>query len=453
MSENDAANAAAEAADSGDMKMQRMSHWLKQQGATFPSVKIEDGQYGRELRAAAPIKDRELVMHIPDPLMLTVARARESAIGRLMAADPNASKLQNYAYLAAWLLELKREGGFWQPYLDMLPADFSEHPCYFSDAEVALLEGSYLMHTMRMLRGRAEYEYQRISPLLPAAKAFTLQEYAWARVAIGSRAHATMHAGKPNTGMVPLADMPNHSLNPNMRWRGDSAFGFVCIATRDIDVGEPLTISYGMECNGHWFSSYGFCLESNPHNQAEIELPELPADHPWLEQAKPLGTMRNGKRVFEACADYQHRGTRSMFSYLRLYAMSVMSAMSAMGDAATVTPGKDDVGLTEVVPASRENEQAALHELALACQRWLQAFPTSIEADAALLKEEALPLKLRNAVRVRHDEKAVLHYFLEMVQTAMPMQQAAEGAEKFAAYFKKIAPLLTQPAGKELESV
>jgi hypothetical protein len=429
---------------SGDDALLSLPDWVRRQGASFRSVSIASGKYGRELRAAAPIKDRELILHIPDPLMITPERARETGIGKLMAENADAGKLKNQAFLAVRLLELQRENGhesgFWKPYLDMLPAHMPEHPYYFSDAEMAEFEGCCVAPLLRQRRGAVEYEYRRIQPLLTAETTFTLAEYALVKAIIGSRVHSILHAGKPSIALVPLADMPNHSLEQNMRWRGDTAFGFVCVATRDIEAGEPLTISYGIEDNGHWLGSYGFCLEENPHDETEIVLPELPGDHPLLEHAKALGSAREGRRVFTVRANYNHRGTRSMFTYLRLL------AMNAARDTVAVSPRKDDIGAIEVIPACIENEQAALRELEIACRQRLQAFPTTMAEDEVLLAQASLPLNRRNAVRVRHGEKAVLHYLLDLALTAMPMRKPADGEGKFAAYFRQLAPLLAAVA-------
>lgn len=434
VSHDPAGEVATDALACGEMKTQYMLYWLKQQGATFPAMEIEIGKYGREARASARIKDGEPVMEIPPPLMITPERARTSGLGKRIAAST--AKLSDHACLAAYLLELKHEGGFWKPYLDVLPADFAEHRFYFSDAEAAWLEGSYLMPDMRLRRAWAEYEFFHIRPLMSGD--ITLEEYLWARAAIMTRVHKVMIAGKPSQVLAPLADMPNHAVDANMCWRRDASLGFCYIATRDIEAGEPLTISYGTRDNGHWFYTYGFCLDNNPYNHAEIDLPELPAGHPFAEQANHIGSSkRGGRRIFEARASYNSAGTQGMFSYLRLYVMS---------DALDVMPVKNVHGHTQVPPASIENEQAVLRELALACRRRLQAFPTSIDEDVALLKDQALPLKLRNAMRVRHGEKVVLEYLLDLALTAMPMRAPERSAEKHSAYFKHIGPLLAKAA-------
>lgn len=408
-------------------QMQRLLLWLEEQGATFPSVKIEISDDGREARAGAPIKAGALIMHIPQSLMITSQRAKESEIGRLIAS--NTCHITDNGYMAAYLLDFKRDGGFWQPYLDALPQDFPDHIYFYDESELDYLKGCYMLPRIRRRRARLDFEYYQMRSCLPEEKAFTREEYAWARCAVLSRVHAVTTSGKSGSALIPLADMLNHSADANVNWQPESPMGFIYTAARNIEAGEPLTISYGNECNGIWFSTYGFCLESNPNNLAEIQLPSLPPDHPCFEHAKQLGTERKEMRVFEVPADYGHRDTRALFSYLRVYGLTDSSEV------------KLDKG-GHVAPVSPENEQAVLSELALACQLRLRQFDTSIEEDDALLKYKVLPLRLRNAVRVRHGEKVVLKYFRDLALAAMPMSPATIPAKKFEKYFDHIAPLL-----------
>jgi hypothetical protein len=327
--------------------------------------------------------------------------------------------------MAAYLLDLKRNGGGWKAYLDVLPQDFSGHPYFYTESELGLLNGSYMLPKIRWRNARVEFEYDQMRSCLPESKMYSLEEYAWARCVVAGRVHSATISGKPDADLIPLADMLHHSTRPNVSWQAECSMGMIYTAARDIESGEPLTISYGTACNGYWFSTYGFCLENNPHNVAEIHLPCLPSDHPHFEQAKSLGTVRKEMRAFEVRADYDHRDTRDMFSYLRLYAMSGSSTEKAGAG-----------------PIILENEREALSELALACQLRLRQFGTSVEEDDALLKDQTLQHRQRNAVRARLAEKEVLTYFLELALTAMPMPHMKASPQKFSRYFEHVRPLL-----------
>lgn len=417
--------------DSDEMKIQRLMLWMEEQGATFPSVGIRVGQGKREAYATAPIKAGALVMHIPRSLMITTDVARNSEIGKLIG--PSRSGIGNFGYLAAHLLDLKRQGGFWKSYLDILPKEHPEHPLFFPESELQHLKGAYALANVRSRREWADHEYRELSAVIPPERIFTREEYYWARCTIMTRVHSALIYGHSNSAMVPLADMPNHSSDENVSWRTESTLGFVYIAKHNIEAGEPLTITYGRKCNGHMFFTYGFTLERNAKNVAEIELPPLPPDHPYLEYGRNLGKASNEMRAFQVSTDYDSDEAREMFTYLRLYALT---------ESSSAVPEKKESDPAKVGPISRENEQAALTVLAAACQRRLQQFETTIEEDEALLKDDSLSVNMRNMVRVRHDEKVVVRHFLDLAETAKAVLQATIPAQKFVAYFDNTAKLL-----------
>ena len=45
-------------------------------------------------------------------------------------------------------------------------------------------------------------------------------------------------------------------------------------STRDIEIGEELTLDYGMFNNLELFTRFGFISENNPHDSLKIELDE-----------------------------------------------------------------------------------------------------------------------------------------------------------------------------------
>jgi histone-lysine N-methyltransferase SETD3 len=413
--------------------MQRMLHWLQEEGAAFPSVRIEVGKEGRVVRAAAPIKAGALVMHIPRSLMIGAESAQDSDIGKLIASAEG--RLGSYGFMAAYLLDPKREGGPARCYVDVLPKSFPNHPYFFLESELDCLKGFYDLPMLRKWKADMHAEYDRVISCLAEDRAFTREEYESARCAASSRSHGVRIAGKYCTSLIPLADMLDHALDFNVRWRMEATDGFICVAGRDIEAGEVLTTTYGAACNGRLFVTYGFCVENNPHDLAEIQLPELPADHPCVQHAKGLGKERDGMRVFLVQARYDNEDTTRLFSYLRLGALNDASRVSLEKDAKTAA----------VNPISAENEHAALTLLSQACQQRMAQFDTSIEADEALLKDKSLPLKWRYAVLARHSEKCVLKYFMDLAQAAMPVVQAAAWPQQFREYFERTLPLISAP--------
>lgn len=393
--------------DSSKASMQRLLHWMKEQGATFPAVEVlmTDGE--RETYAGLPLKAAAMVLHVPPALMMTVEAAKASGIGRVIAAhDPDASY---QGVLAAFLLDTKHNGGFWAPYVAVLPQDFPEHPLFFSEAELEWLKGSYALRVVRRHKEWLKREYRALSDCLPPEKMFSREEHAWAMVNVLTRAFSARFSGNKTHAMIPLADMLNHAVKPNVLWEPESARGFMMIAARDIEAGAPLTDRYWKECNALTFAIYGFCLETNPYNVAEVHLPSLPPDHPHFEEAREMGSVRDDMRVFKVPADVDDKRTQTLFAYLRL-------SLSAEPSVAELEREKYGIRLDSPL---HQSERAAADTLASACRRRLQQFDTSIGEDQEILKTSALPLKLRFAVQVRLGEKVILKYHLDRAEALL----------------------------------
>ncbi len=394
--------------DSGKEKMQRMLRWLAQQGATFPAIKILNMENGeREAYTDAQVKSGALVLHLPRSLMLTVEAAKASGIGQTITAhNPEVSY---HGYLAAYLLDIKRNGGFWSPYIDVLPQAFPEHPIFFSESELEYLKGSYALRVVRRHKQWLEREYRELQSCLPPEKIFSPEEHAWALVNVLTRTFSVRFSGQKSHAMIPLADMPNHAVKPNLLWEPEATRGFFLTAARDIEAGAPLTIRYWKECNALTFAIYGFCLETNPYDVAEIHLPSLPLDHPNFEAAKEMGSTRDGMRVFKVPVDLDDKRTQTLFSYLRL---------SIQADFSGAESDRKGHGISLDSPLHK-SERAALDALASACRRRLQQFDTSIGEDEEMLRNGGLPLKLRFVVQVRHGEKVILKHYLDMAEAML----------------------------------
>lgn len=411
--DNFAVPAPAEVTDSDELKMRRFLRWMEEQGATFPAMTMKMGQGARQVHATRALLPGELVLHVPRTLMITPALAKASETGKLMAQS--GSGFGDYEYIAAFLLQAEREGGFWKPYVDVLPKDYSQNALFFSESELDHLKGSYIAGTIRERIDWDRRLYDRLPSYLKE-NGFTREAFTWARCAVISRVYGVTFAGKATVAMVPLADMFDHAPRNYVRWIGEAETGFIVTAQQPVEAGAPLFERYGKRCNAMLLNVYGFCLEDNPDNEAEILLQPVSSDHAFFQQTGRLGAKRGETRAFKVQRSYND-AAQALLSYLRL----------ACYDEPPCLQGSrvDLNGAGQVLPISRRNETAALSALVAACESRLQQFPTSIEEDEALLKDASLQRNVRNIVMVRRDEKVILKYFLDLAQTAFPLLQDA----------------------------
>lgn len=419
---------------SEQLKMRRFLCWMQTQGATFPSMSIKVEQGSRQVHATRPLRAGDLVAHIPHTLTITPQRARESETGQLIAK--HGSNIDDYDYLAAYLLQLRRDGGFWQPYIDVLPKDYSTNLLFYSRDELDELKGSYHLNAILSRIARHEYKYDQLPPGLKL-NGFTREAFTWAKCVVVTRIHGTTRDGQPILAMVPLSDMFNHATRNNTDWSAEAQGDYFIRAEQPIEAGAPLFENYG-RCNAQLLDEYGFCLEDNPNNLAEIRLQPVAPDHPLVRLTKKLGQQQWSKRIFRVAGSYDSDGAKAMFSYLRLACLGeTPHAHASLMDT-------DQVG--KVPPINRSNEVAALQVLAEACENRLRQFPTSLEEDHARLRDGGLSPNLRNVVMVRRDEKSILTYFLELAKTALPILhhapcdagRYATAAMPYAEYFSHL---------------
>jgi histone-lysine N-methyltransferase SETD3 len=440
MIDSSASGEPSELIDSDELKMRRFLRWVEDEGATFPSMTIKVGQGTRKVHATRPLAKGELVLHVPRKLMLTPEIARASETGKLIAQQGN--DFGDYDYLAAYLLQMKREGSFWKPYTDVLPQDYSGCTLLFSESEMEYLKGSYIHRLTNTRRNWNNYIYSRLPSSLKD-NGVTLSEFTWAKCAVITRVYGVRFGRHETVALVPLADMFDHSHSDNVRWISYAETGFVVTTDGPIEAGAPMFERYGKRCNAVLLSTYGFCLEENPDNVAEIVLPALPTSHPFLEQSKKLGTLEGEMRAFRVQRSHDE-STRALLSYLRL-----ASCEDPRGSQVEVSSAG------KVAPFSRKNEIVAMAMLLSACERRMQQFDTSIEQDQALLRDPALSRNVRHAIMVRRDEKVILKHYLDLADMALPLlrddscdlNQYAAAPATYCGYFSELVQCLGSRQG------
>jgi histone-lysine N-methyltransferase SETD3 len=339
--------------------LRRLRRWVARQGGRLDARLAfhvdAEGEAG--LRARAPIAVGEILLDLPE---------------RLLIAQRAASGTESLAAL------LVREKHGWPAYVDALPIDSPNLPLFFSDDELALLEGSFTLKTIR--EERAE-----IGGLgLPR----------WAVAAAKSRPFGIEISGDRVDAFIPIADVFNHDSMPETAWAFDQERSrFVMCATRPIPAGAPVRDSYGVKCNSRYFLNYGFCLETNRENQAVLQF------------------SLHGPHEFRVPADLDSVPARDMLSYLRI---------ALLNDGEKVTcDGPDE----QVAPISAENERRVFEALETACTAALARFPDPLETDEALLAGGALSRNARNAILMRRSEKLVLRSLQRTAQARLDTEE------------------------------
>lgn len=175
----------------------------------------------------------------------------------------------------AWFLarEAQDRNSPWRAYLKTMPSrnDLLGHPMFLHGEDARALKETSVgkgalgnIHTYMdsMLRDHKKIvEKKRALGFVP-----DWEDFLYYRVLVSSRNFGYLRHGMEESGMVPYADLLNHSFEPNTVWYFDDASdSFVVEATRPIPAGEQIYDSYGHKPNNELYLYYGFTLPNNPN--------------------------------------------------------------------------------------------------------------------------------------------------------------------------------------------
>jgi histone-lysine N-methyltransferase SETD3 len=396
----------------GAREIDGMLRWLDRGGARTGDLEVTRGEHGeRGARARVDVHAGAPVITIPRRLLVTSEIARASEIGRAIASS-GLEDVGAHTYLAAYLIEERsRPGSALRPYLDALPRSFPGIPLFFGPDELALLEGSFTRAKIEARRRSLRRDHRALRRRVPALASLRLGEFVWARLAVITRVFGLEIDGVKTEAMVPMADMLDHRAPPDTAWGYDEAAGaFVMTASRDLRAGEPVHDSYGRKGNGRFLVNYGFALEDNADDTAEVAL-AIPTGDPLLApKSRALG---GADRAFQAPARALDPDAQAMLSFLR-----IAHATAAELDRLRADPS---ARARAVAPISARNEATALGALAAACEEALGRFPTTAEEDDAILRGAPLSRNARHCILTRRGEKKVLHHWVALARAAIPM--------------------------------
>ena len=417
-------------ADHPDMEDYRaMVSWLREGGAEFPLLYIKRySETYRGVHARRAIPETTQILKIPRKFLITVEHGKDCPIGRLMEAKGADLTARKHCYLSVFgLWDMKTNANsYFQPYYKVLPRSYENMPIFWSDEELAELQGSYLATQALERRENIDADYQEI---LRTAEEFadiaTLEEFKWARMMVASRNFGVTIGSQKTDALVPYADMLNHKRPRETRWTFDNAQeSFTITSVGDIGIGAEVMDSYGKKCNSRFLLNYGFAVEDNRdpdgHNHNEVRfLLELERTDPLFSQKIAVS---GGDSAWSARVSMQHSDANSKecWSYLRFICaagVEIMSLPDVSEDDGV------DLQTQPIEPLSCATEKKVLRLLRAKSEELLGTYATTLAEDVVALQgDRYAPFSnARNAVVLRKGEKEVLHFLIDLADTALPL--------------------------------
>lgn len=421
--------------------------WLKERGASFGAtlsfgVDVATGLRG--LLADDTISAGTELFSIPGSTMLTVDVAREKgtvwqryASGTGSGAEDDELLSPTHSAFALFLLEQRKEGSAWQPWMKVLPDSFEGFPLFYGEDDLKELQASPVARVVRLDQDAVARDHG-----LFTAKAWPelgIEDFRWARTAVKSRVFGlrSLSGGKLKeeiVAMVPLADFVNHPpegpVEQNVLPSYDVESGaFSFKALKDIHVGEGIYWDYGFKSNRNSLQRYGFVSKDR------VALTDMPLFFKFTEHLGPEAPGRSAKLVLiKAAQDAGQLAMEADGTVMHELSLSLLgpNAERLLGHArfmSTHINPKDAVNLYQLCPGTYciaiglQSERRALHKIVEILDALLSEYSTSASDDKEILDGD---ISHKDGSRwqglvVRYGEKRILRGFQNMVAAIDPL--------------------------------
>lgn len=185
--------------------------WAKRNRISFG--KLRPAYYpttGRGLMTCKKLNSGDLVISVPEEMLITAKTVKESDIGKQLIKLP----LKPFLMLCVFILYEKHRGksSFWHPYISTLPRFFNT-PAYFNEEELNALPSS--LHEQCVTQVNIVHEsYEELKGLLESSTSIvdkkfldnlTFHEFRWAWFVVNTR--SVYKAGKVATSPVAMGTL------------------------------------------------------------------------------------------------------------------------------------------------------------------------------------------------------------------------------------------------------
>lgn len=223
---------------------------------------------------AEPIQAGGLVLKVPPYMILSATRAQEELDLQggmdTLARLGGGANAQDFALFVKVLVEYEQsENSSWYNWLNSLPrlyfnAVSMTNLCYECLPPLVFS----LSRTERVRYDNFKAALKNIDCLSNQLKVDNEEALKWAFNVVSTRAVTTINGDKQ---IVPMADMFNHGTETEIDFQYDEEGSCYAFATKDIQPGSQLRMSYGDPTNpSALFATYGFLDESSPATFCKI---------------------------------------------------------------------------------------------------------------------------------------------------------------------------------------
>lgn len=270
----------------------RLNQWLREGGRKFSQAHLKPAVFaetGRGLMAIRPVHAGEVLVSIPEEVLVTTNRVMQDVVLRKALHDSHV-KFRAMDVLTLFLLYHKflGEASQWTEYLDSLPFEYSV-PAYCSREEASVLPEVLKVHKLKQDEDVSQC-YAHIQAAVSTSaylqsifSSLCIEDVRWGWFTVNTRAVFLKNQNPPPVvvgndvcALAPYLDLLNHTHTAQVEAHLNQANGCYEIVTQvPYSQYEQVFINYGPHDNLKLYVEYGFILPENPHSHVPVALPEV----------------------------------------------------------------------------------------------------------------------------------------------------------------------------------
>ena len=252
--------------------LSKFSNWLDKNGASGSSLYFKE--YTETMRGVysnKSINSGTNVMKIPSNMIIhsNMVRKKSDIVKKLLNQQINFIS-PAHVHITIYMIETFDDPThFFYPYYKILPENLDNIPLFWSEDDLNYLTGSYLIDLIRNKNNKLEKEYNKIVSHIPYFKNLAnFNKYKYIRSLVASRNFTLKINDKTIQGMVPWADMLNHSLPAQTKWGYRDDF-FYIDSIANIESNSEIMDSYGLKTNATYLLHYGFTVADDANREKD----------------------------------------------------------------------------------------------------------------------------------------------------------------------------------------
>jgi histone-lysine N-methyltransferase SETD3 len=260
-----------------DIQFNQLKKWMQKEKDKNICICINTPQKG--IYSSIDIQEDETIMWIDHKFIIEFDEIKNERLIDVLTE-------KNYHFVLFLYSEMGKPNSFWKPYLSMLPKNMNNYIPFYNKKDIELLNMTSFKYSYNYDKKRKDFKYNvkiLYDFLMKTSQLYEkhVNKYQlfymfilYLKTIVDTRVFEYTKDNQKQCGIVPYADLLNHSNNPNALWYFNDETGrFEIFSTREITYGEELCLSYGIENNISLLSNYGFTLEDNEYSKLCIKRP------------------------------------------------------------------------------------------------------------------------------------------------------------------------------------